>query len=204
VPFAHLALGLPEFRIFGAMLVYGLLMAFLLLVVGLGSYGLNAVVTMMAGGKAGQIAAATWELAALGFVIFCSVRLSFLLWVAVTAEERVSLERGWVLTDGSFWRLLAVQIILFLPLVLLWSFLISALLSKDITALQEKFAGQLNTPAYADAMQKLVEANQPVLTVLVMLFMPFFIALAIGASAHAYKLTASASPLDLPTTDALP
>lgn len=202
VPLVHIALGMPEFRVFGALLTYALLMAFLALLVSAGAFGANYAVSALAGGQAGQLAAATWQLAALGFFIYCSVRLSFLLWPSVVAEQRISLERSWVLTEGNFWRLFLVQIVLVLPLIFLWSFLISLLMGQEMAGLQQQFAGRLESPAYAEALGKLVEAHQAEMMLLMVFLMPFFIGFSVGASAHAYRLaTGQRPPSDVPAEE---
>jgi hypothetical protein len=183
--FVHIALGLPEFRLFGAMLVLLLLIGFLALLTGLASYLLLSVLGPLIGMKA---AAAWLFVAAFGFLTFCLVRLAFLLVPATVAERRISMEPSWVLTNGNFWRIVLIQAALLLPVLLVATVLIGLIMSPDLAMLQEEFAGRLDTPAYAEALDKFIANHQAVITLVTTLLMPFFIGFSLGACAHAYKL----------------
>jgi hypothetical protein len=72
------------------------------------------------------LAAACW------FVYMC-VRLTFLLPAVVVAEKRVGLGRAWELGSGNFWRIFVVVIAVFLPVVIGFTILESALFGASLT-----------------------------------------------------------------------
>jgi hypothetical protein len=181
----HIALALPEFRLFGAMLVLCLLLVFLFLLTSAASYVLMGVLGALIGAKA----AALWLfVTAFGFLFFCLVRLAFLLVPATVAERRISMEPSWVLTNGNFWRIVMIQLLLAVPLFFVATMLVALVLSPELTMLQEEFVGRLDTPAYGEAIDKLIADHQVVIMLITTLLMPFFVGLSTGASAFAYKL----------------
>ncbi len=52
------------------------------------------------------------------WLVYMSVRLTFLLPAVVVAEERIGLGRAWELGGGNFWRMFAVVIAVFVPVAI--------------------------------------------------------------------------------------
>lgn len=57
----------------------------------------------------------------LGALFYIAVRLTFLLTPVIVAEERFDLIRPWRLAGGNFWRIFAIGVAVFVPLVILIS-----------------------------------------------------------------------------------
>ena len=104
----HFALGLPEFRVFGALLLFFLVI--FAMAVGIGVLGLAAGAISAMTGKnpvAGLMLALVVLAALLGF-IYAIVRLGFVIVPVAVAENQISLTRAWTLTRGNFWRIFGI------------------------------------------------------------------------------------------------
>lgn len=200
--FVHLSLGLPEFRLFGALLVFALLMMFFFLAVVLISGGLSYVGRSIGGTLVAQAAEAWFMLLGLGFILFCIVRLGFLLIPSVVAERRVSLERSWVLTKGNFWRILAVNLVLLLPLAMFGLFVVLLFMADDFAELQSKLMEGMSQKAFAAAFDQVIAAHKPHMAVVTFFLSPFVTGFTLGASAYAYGLLTRRA--DAPEPEALP
>ncbi|HEY6577851.1 MAG TPA: hypothetical protein VIY09_00885 [Rhizomicrobium sp.] len=62
-------------------------------------------------------------LAGAAFVIYIALRLLFFLPAVVVAEERIGIERAWVLGGHNFWRILIVAIAVIVPVAVAFHFL---------------------------------------------------------------------------------
>src|ERR1051326_1194626 len=116
--FVHIALGPPEFRVFGALLLFFIVM--MAMVIGIGILSLVLGGVSLATGKNAVVALISALLilaAVLGF-IYAIVRLSFLIVPVTVAEEHVSLPRAWLLTQHNFWRIFAVLLAVLVPVSL--------------------------------------------------------------------------------------
>src|SRR6476646_11884553 len=97
----HFALGLPEFRVFGALVLFFLVI--FAMAVGIGVLGLVAGGVSAMTGKnpvAGLLLALVILAAVLGF-IYVIVRLGFLIVPVVVAENQISLARAWKIGRAS-------------------------------------------------------------------------------------------------------
>ncbi|HEY4113081.1 MAG TPA: hypothetical protein VGM17_03385 [Rhizomicrobium sp.] len=192
----HFALGPPEFRLFGAILLFALVlicMAFAMAIAGTLFGGLvNA-----AAGKPSLIA----FVAALSIIImfcamlFIALRLGFLLVPVTVAEQQISLGRSWSLTRGNFWRILGVILATTLPILLVDLAIVVAIVGP-----QQFFApfpvGDAQT-MNAAMSQRLAPLGQhmPLYLGLRLIVEPFMIGLNLGACAAAYRaLAPAASP----------
>jgi hypothetical protein len=50
-------------------------------------------------------------------LLYATVRLTFLFLPSTVAERRIGIARSWELTSGNFWRIFAIGILVFLPLI---------------------------------------------------------------------------------------
>jgi hypothetical protein len=157
-PFLQNPIGAPTWRFLGALVLYALLIfAIYIAVFIVGVVGaMSAVAVGSAGTKA--IAALVLGLVAivlvLGF-IYVGARAGFLIAPAVVAEKRVTLATGWRLARGNFWRIVAVSLAVFLPVVVVelvaFSFLLGTQLPpmhagtspQDIQAWSQQLNGQM-------------------------------------------------------------
>ncbi len=107
--FISFSLGLPEFRVFGAMLSL-IAVLLLLLLPYLFTVSSMAVAAQGGGASAPVLAfvAMVLALAGAGGILFVLVRLSFLMLPATVAENAAGLARSWALTRGNFWRIVGV------------------------------------------------------------------------------------------------
>jgi hypothetical protein len=67
-------------------------------------------------------------------LIYCAVRLSFLLTPVVAAQEDgLALARSWILGLGNFWRMFAVLLVVFIPFLILEFAVVFGFLFKGIS-----------------------------------------------------------------------
>src|SRR6185437_7836055 len=104
-PIVHFALGMPEFRVFAALLLF--FVVIFVMAIGIGLIGLvGGGVSAVTGKHPALVLLVALAIfaAVLGF-IFAIVRLGFLILPVTVAENQVSLTRTWLLTHGNFWRI---------------------------------------------------------------------------------------------------
>jgi len=118
-PYYHFVLGPEEFRVFGAQIAFYATMVLLSVALLIACLGL--LQTAAAGGSAAAIARPVLLVATLAggaFILFVYARLSFLLLPATLIEERIGLARSWALSQGNFWRIAAIMLACWGPLLL--------------------------------------------------------------------------------------
>jgi hypothetical protein len=190
---AHFALGSPEFRTFGAIFLFGLAIFALAVACGI---ALALVVSMVNAAHNEAMLALSISvlfIAALCAVIFAAVRLGFLLIPATVVEDKISLSRSWILTQGNFWRIFAVLLAVVLPIFFIEFASAAAIMGPSLFA-----PLPAGTQAASVALQaRFAEVGQhaPALIGLRLLIAPFQLGLSIGASAFAYRaLTGTQKP----------
>lgn len=175
----HFALGPLEFRVYGA-----LLLLYFLLVTGV----LVFASAEFAGGAFAPIARAVAFLGILA-VIYCGIRLGFLMVPAVVIEGRMDLARIWGLSAGNFWRMVGVLLAIFVPVWLANMAAIFALMGREIAA---ALPPQGSTdPAvfekHIGAIERVLVRHNPEIMFVGLILAPFTIGLLISASAFAYR-----------------
>jgi hypothetical protein len=187
----HFALGLPEFRVFGALLLFFLVI--FAMAVGIGILGLVAggVSAMTGKNPVAGLGFALVILAAVVGFIYAIVRLGFLIVPVTVAENQVSLTRAWILTRGNFWRIFAILAAVLVPLYLLHLGGLVALVGPGL------FAPLPSNPTLAEQVLAsrfaLVGKHIPEYIGLTLILAPFNIGLGIGAAASAYRALAPSS-----------
>jgi hypothetical protein len=182
----HFALGLPEFRVFGALLLFFLVI--FAMAIGIGLLGLVAGGISVMTGKnpiAGFAFALVILTALLGF-IYAIVRLGFLIVPVTVAENQVSLTRAWTLTRGNFWRIFGTLLAVLVPLYILHLGGLIALVGPGLFAPLPSnlaLAEQVLASRFAQ-----VGKHIPEYIGLTLILAPFNIGLGIGAAACAYKV----------------
>jgi hypothetical protein len=183
----HFALGAAELRVFGALLLFmlvivGMVMAFGIAIALLGALAGAIKQPVVA------IVVALLLLAGLGAFLFIIVRLGFLIAPVTVAEEQISLSRGWILTAGNFWRLFAVLLAIGIPLFLVYAAGTAAIAGPEFFA---------PLPMAPEAMQQALNArlasfgqHMPLYIGLTLLIAPFSLGLNLGAAAFAYRALA--------------
>jgi hypothetical protein len=188
----HFALGLPEFRVFGALLLYFLVI--FAMAIGIGVLGLAAGTVTATTGKnpiAGFVLALVILAAVFGF-IYAIVRLGFLIVPVAVAENQISLTRAWTLTRGNFWRIFGSLAAVLVPLYLLHLGGMIALVGPGLFAplpSNTALAEQALATRFA-----LVGQHMPAYLGLTLILAPFNLGLGIGAAAYGYKALKPAEP----------
>ena len=171
---AHFAFGMAEWRLFrGSLGVAGFLVALLL------------IVSTMMGAVLGPRAMSANIISLLVFyaaVIFFGLRFGFLLPVVAVEETGPVLPRSWILSNGNFWRILAVFLAVALPVRLLMVAVEVAVVGPSI------LMPQIMTSTAMVAVQLHAEnQNMPVTAGILFLIAPLLLGLTMGASAHAFQ-----------------
>lgn len=189
----HFALGRAEFRLWGATL---------LLMVILSTLGLGCLVAMV--GITGAVAATLGDpvaAAAGGIVLLAGscallvaiVRLSFLYVPITVMEERISFERGWLLTRGNFWRIATVLFAVTLPIFVIVACVLAALVGPDLAALVP-IAERLSPEVLYDRLQAILERHIATLIGINLIAAPFSLGLTLGAAAFGYRALSAQAP----------
>lgn len=187
---AHFALGVPEFRTFGAIFLLVLILIGVAIAVGI----ILGIVVGMAAAAHNQmmlaLAVLLLFLAVICVMVFIGVRLGFVLVPATVVEEHISLSRGWILTEGNFWRILGVVLAVTLPIFVIEAVATAVVVGPDMLALFSASA-QADPTAISAHLEEIIGRHAPVLIGLRLVFLPFQFGLSIGASAFAYRVLAA-------------
>lgn len=184
----YFALGQPEFRVYGALLLiyFGIALVALALVTGQSLGGAEAAL-------AGWLA-----IPAVIFVVYLVVRLGYLLVPAIVAESRIDFPRVWSLTRGNFWRILLVLAAIALPL---WFFEVSLALffiGRDVQAALPP-ANTTNPQVielHVGMLEDVLRRHMPELMAISLILAPFNLGLFLSAAASAYRELAG--PVKIP------
>lgn len=187
--FISFSLGLPEFRVFGAMLsLIAILLLYLLTIS-------SVVFSAQAGGPAIGSAAMLLALVGAGGIFYVLVRLSFLMWPASVAENVSGLTRSWALTQGNFWRIVGVGACTLGPILVIIGIGEYFILGPDF------FLMGTNTTLTAAEQtritleqQRMMIQHLPMLLGLSLLIAPFYFGLMLGPAAYAYRALTQANP----------
>jgi hypothetical protein len=195
----YLSLKWPVWRLFGSILFLILVVFLGGLLVGLG-YGAFALLLKLAFNNAAGWALALSSalhlvggIAAFCAYFYCLVRLTFLLIPVIAADEPgFAVARGWALGAGNFWRMFALILTVWIPLLVLEGILIVTLFAGA------HFPPPHASPAQAAAFQAAMNAHMmtvfnhmftywyisaPLFTAIMVLFYGF----AIGSQVFAHE-----------------
>jgi hypothetical protein len=190
---AHFALGVPEFRTFGAIFLFGVVIFAIAIAFGIGIAIMAGVASASHNEAVLALVIVLLLLAMMGAVIYITARLGFLLVPATVVEEQISLSRGWILTQGNFWRIVAVVLAVLAPIALLEMAGFAAIMGPGLFA-----ALPAGTPEAASAALQMrfaeVGRHVPALIGLRLLIAPFQLGLSMGASAFAYRALTAPAP----------
>ena len=170
----HFAFGLPEWRMFRALL--GLLLVFFV-----AGALISLLATLPIAGGAATPMALLAEVGVLLFfsgVIYIGVRMAFLVPAIVVAEQGPALARAWILSAGNFWRLFAVLLGALGPLLLTLGLALLALISGSLDP---------RAPQTMESISAAAAANLPLTTGLQFVVAPLLIGLAVGASVFSWR-----------------
>ncbi|HVZ90500.1 MAG TPA: hypothetical protein VG843_02525 [Rhizomicrobium sp.] len=189
----YFSLGLAEFRMAGAMVILGVILGVLAIL-----FVIGAVAAIAAGAAFGdKVATALVALTALTVgacvLLVCVVRLGFLLAPITVAENRISFERGWMLTKGNFWRISAVLFAVTLPVFAVEFAALASLMGREFLALVPA-AAHLSQEAIAARMQAIIDRHISIVIGVNLIVAPFSLGLTLAASAAGYKALSPGAP----------
>jgi hypothetical protein len=174
---AHFAFGPLEWRMFRAFLAFvGVMLAFLIPAVIVG----NAA-QLLAPAKIPMLGPMLLLAAIYGAVLLAMPRFMALLPAIAVNETVPVLRRSWQLSAGNFWRLLAVLLAIFLPVLVLFAALEAALTGGAPSAV----AGTDQMQLMAGIMR--ARETLPLLSGLGFLVSPLVVGLFAGASVSAWR-----------------
>lgn len=186
----HFAFGNLEWRMFRALIAF----IGVVLVLALPAFVVADAVLAAAGGRLPQSAGpALMILISYGVVLLAMPRFFLLLPTVAVAETAPVLRRAWMLSSGNFWRLLAVLVAVFGPILLLF------------TGLEMALAGHMpaNAPTGTgpemQLMAAIMQARQvlPWVSGLWFLISPLVVGLLAGASVSVWRTLKDEPALDI-------
>jgi hypothetical protein len=181
----HFALGQPEFRVYGALLV----IYFLIVLAALAQVEAQSV-----GGPVSMFATFI-ALPGLVFIIYMVVRFGFILVPAIVTENRIDFAHIWALTRGNFWRMFAVVLAVAIPLWLIECTSMLALMGKDLQAAlpPDQTADPQALQRHVQALEEVFRHHMPQLMFIWLIMAPFSLGLSLAASASAYRALAGSA-----------
>jgi hypothetical protein len=188
----HFALGPPEFRLFGAILLLMLVIICMTVGIGIGGMVLAAVVGAAAGKPSVVVLLASLIIIAMFCaLVFIASRLGFLLVPVTVAEQKISLGRGWTLTHRNFWRLFAVILATTIPIVVINFAIIVGIIGPHQFFAPLPWGDPQAMDAALRARFASLDQHMPLYLGLSLIIAPFTLGLNLGASAAAYRALAS-------------
>jgi hypothetical protein len=189
--FTYFSLGTPVWRMAGSWFLAGLLIIFIALfsaaVAGTIWWAAETFLPKFEVliGTLAFVAAVLW-------VIYMSVRLTFFLPAVVVAEERIGLGRAWELAEGNFWRILIVFIAVFLPVAIGFGIVSSAFFNAFFV--MPDFRGGVDFHAVMHAVFQQMRVAGPFMIVYQTIEQIVYLGLGNGMVANAYlAVTGSAA-----------
>lgn len=186
----HFALGQPEFRVFGAVLLVGLIsMACFLAFVSL----LLAAVAASANQSAtGQLLILPLVVAGTAGLAYVVIRLNFLVVPVTVAENRIDILRGWALSKGNVGRMFLVLVAVALPLALVGFVAVMALMGHDlISALPTTNSSDPKVvQQQLSALEDVIHRHETELLLVGLILAPFNLGLSLSAAAFGYRALA--------------
>jgi len=178
----HFALGWPEWRMFAAIVICGLL-----LVAAIGLYVLLGSIVLPRLGGIGwaDLVADVYTLAGFCAVAWIALRLIFLVAPVVVTEERVDIVRGFMLTRGNVLRIFAIVLAVTVPLLLVQCAALAFIAGPGFFAPLPTDAG-----AAAVALEQrfaVFDRHMPEVIGLTLILTPFNLGLILGAASRAYR-----------------
>jgi hypothetical protein len=189
----YFALGQPEYRVFGAILlvVYAPLLFYSLCLVAAAT-----IASGQGGGGPAALAVALLLLVGGPALAYIIIRVSYLVVPVTVSENQLNFARGWVLTRGNFWRIFVVLLAVSLPIYLLEILGRLILMGSEVAAVLPP-NGNLDPHAmqrYITALMGIINRHMPAVTGIDLILAPFGVGLSLSASAFAYRELSAPSP----------
>ena len=203
--FVYFSVGLSIWRFLASWLL--VIVAMIVLLVGtaiaggilfaIGGIVLGHVLQGATAETTGVLAVGAFMLFFYAAALFLAVRLTFFIPPVVVAERKIDLARVWQLSHGNFWRIFAVGLVLFIPLIAIMVAAMVAIYGTmlfhvfDIFALAVHNAQQSAVQAQMQSWSQAIQAKGllmwPYYAAFQLLFGTFSYGLLYGASAFAYR-----------------
>jgi hypothetical protein len=126
-------------------------------------------------------------------IIYVTVRLTVFIPPVVVAEGDVNLARGWQLTKGNFWRIFAVGLGIFLPLLIILLALLLVVYGSLFAQYFSTILADVNTHAGPDAVQKSAADFQLKMAAAALVAFPYTAVFGLLSSVFVYGLSYGAS-----------
>lgn len=194
---AHFNLGRAEFRVWGALLLLVAILFTLIFGMVLAVIAAGAAAQAVGGQIAAGAAVTVVLVAALCLLLVSMLRLGFLLVPVAVVEEKISFERGWLLTRGNFWRIATVLFVVTLPTFVVLTVGSSMLMGHELDALA-RVASRLSVPAVLERYRIIVSGHAAELIGINLILAPFTFGLTLGACAAGYRAL-TAGPQSTPS-----
>jgi hypothetical protein len=187
----HFSMGMAELRMTGATL----LLRLIVFVLAIGLVLALVAAGFLAGTNEIAAAGATAVLGICGAcaLLYAITRLGFLLVPVTVAENRITLERGWTLARGNFWRITSVLFVVTLPTLVVFLSAVFWLTGSELMALMP-IVDKLTPEVLSDRIQTIFDAHIATIIGIQFIMAPFTLGLLLGAAAFAYKELAAGAP----------
>lgn len=193
--FVYFSLGAPVWRLIGAIILAVLVIAAAtaLTVIAAGASVMLAV--HYAPGIAGLVKVVA-VCAAVAWVVYMSLRLTFFLPAVVVAEERIGLGRAWELGGGNFWRIVGLMLAVLLPVGIVSRIVAFALFgSVWLHSIRDAIHAHhgISPHEIADIVVQNIGPVWPAALVFAAIYLTLVTGLAVGAIGTAYKAVTAES-----------
>jgi len=191
--FFYFSLGVPVWRMIGAMFLAIVALVFLAILTVIVT-AIVATAAVKFGAHFGWAIAVIAIIAAICWYIYAAVRLMFFLPAVVVAEEQIGLVRSWELGGGNFWRIVAVIFVVFVPVLIglgmVWGAVVGPFIPFDLIShfhanMSPDEANRLGTLFVKRLLQE-VRLALPFIVVFVIVQNLLFLGLGNGAVGKAY------------------
>jgi hypothetical protein len=193
-PFAHFALGQPEWRLFSSYLaLLGVVFTVAIVLVVLSGLFSRGILTIYPGAATAPAVDALLQLIGLVLILGLAaafVRLMFFIPAVAIVEEKVDLTRGWRLAQGNVLRLIAVIVLLAIPVALLDLAFEAAVFGWNVAASQSMQASAVDI--------QLLRQKLPLTQAFGFFIAPLTIGLNAGAVASVYRALVQGARPELP------
>jgi len=180
----YFSFDMPVWRLLGAIVVFALLLGLFVLLFA-GGVTLVGWVSASLSKQASMALLAVAAIVALCLFTLIIFRMGFLIIPVTVTETKIDLARGWTLTYGNFWRIVAVVLAVWAPFLLVVAVGCAIILGSDLRTLSSLM---MDTSGQAETLRNaLIARHMPMLTGLNLITMPFSMGLGIGASSFAYR-----------------
>lgn len=199
--FVYFSLGMPVWRMLGAMFLCFVALFFLAIVTAAAA-AIVAFLSIQFVPKFGLAIAVTAAIVAAGWFIYAMLRLTFLLPAVVVEEGHIGLPRSWELGGGNFWRIIIVVLAAFIPvsigLGMVWSAVMGPLVPTDLISQIHPHMGEAEinrfVTTFVNRMLREFRSALPFLAVFAIVQQLLYLGLWNGAIAKAYLSAAGKEP----------